>query len=77
MRITLNIDDDVADSLREQARLLDEPFEQVVNDVLRRGVPPVANMVPTERYRIVPNRSGLAPGVDPLRLNHLNDELLT
>ena len=27
------------------------------------------------RFRVVPNRSGLVSGVDPLRLNQLNDQL--
>ena len=29
----------------------------------------------SSRSRIVPNRSGLAPGVDPMKLNQLNDQL--
>ena len=74
MRITLTLDDDIADYLREQARLLDKPFKQVVNDTLRRGMSPV--VVATAReFRLIPNRSGLAPGIDPLRLNQLNDQL--
>ena len=75
MRVSLNIDDDLADSFEEQARLLGKPFEQVVNDALRRGVSFVA-VEPTEpRYRVVPNQSGLAADVDPMRLNQLNDQL--
>ena len=74
MRTTLTLDDDIADSLREQARLLDRPFKQVVNDALRRGMSPA---VREERapYRVVPIHGGFAPGVDPLRLNQLNDEI--
>ena len=74
MRTTLTLDDDIADSLREQARLLDMPFKQVVNETLRRGLSPG---VREERapYRVVPIHSGFAPGVDPLKLNQLNDEL--
>ena len=74
MRTTLTLDDDIADYLREQARLLDKPFKQVVNDTLRRGMSPV--VVATAReFRLIPNRSGLAPGIDPLKLNQLNDQL--
>ena len=76
MRTTLTLDDDIADSLREQARLLDKPFKQVVNDTLRRGMSP-AVMETSTPYRVVPNHSGFAPGVDPLKLNQLNDELET
>ena len=74
MRTTLTLDDDIAASLKEQARLLDKPFRQVVNDALRRGMSPT----PREdrpRFRVKPHHSGFAPGVDPLRLNQLYDQL--
>ena len=76
MRTTLTLDDDIAASLKEQARLLDKPFRQVVNDTLRRGMSPT----PREdrpRYRIKPFHGAFAPGIDLLRLNQLNDELET
>ena len=76
MRTTLTLDDDIAGFLREQARLQDRPFKQVVNDTLRRGMSPAAG---EERpvYRVNPQRGGFRPGVDPLKLNQLNDELET
>ena len=74
MRTTLTLDDDVADALRERARHLDQSFKQVVNDVLRCGLRP--EVAPRRKpYRVRPHSSGLAPGVDPMRLNQLNDEL--
>ena len=75
MRTTLTLDDDIADSLKERARLLDISFKQVVNDTLRRGLSPSADQATPPRYRVVPNRSALVPGVDPLRLNQLNDQI--
>ena len=75
MRTTLTLEHDIADRLREQTRLLGRPFKQVVNDALRRGLSPAAREAPAPRYRVVPNRSALAPGIDPLRLNQLSDEL--
>ena len=74
MRTTLTLDDDIVDSLKEQARLLDRPFKQVVNDVLRRGLSPTAR---EDRpvFRVQPFPGGLQPGIDPLKLNQLNDEL--
>lgn len=75
MRTALTIDDDIADALRERARLLDLPFKQVVNDTLRRGMTPEVNDAPRPEYRVVPNRSGFSPGVDPLKLNPINDQL--
>lgn len=77
MKTTLTLDDDVADFLRERSRLQDKPFERVVNETLRRGMeiptPPesaVGDEAGTKLppFKVVPNHSGFAPGVDPLRL---------
>ena len=75
MRTTLTLDDDIADSLKEHARLLGVPFKQAVNDTLRRGLSPGESKVKKAKFRVLPNHSGLVPGVDPLRLNQLNDQL--
>ena len=74
MRTTLTLDQDIADSLKEQARLLGKPFKQVVNDALRRGMSPSVRETPAP-YTVDPIHSGFAPGVDPLKLNQLNDQL--
>ncbi len=74
MRTTLTLDEDIAASLKEQARLLGRSFKHVVNDTLRRGMSPSVREDPAP-YRVVPNRSALIPGVDPLRLNQLSDQL--
>ncbi len=75
MRITLTLDDDLADSLRERARLLNKSVKQVVNDALRRGMSSDPPETPPPEYRVVPNHSALAPGIDPLKLNQINDQL--
>ena len=75
MRTTLTLDDDVAEKLREQVRLQDRSFKQVVNDVLRRGLSSDARETPTAVYRIVPNHSALAPGIDPMKLSQISDKL--
>lgn len=76
MRTTLTLDDDVADSLKEQARLLNMPFKRIVNDALRRGMSPgVQEDRPV--FRVTPLSGGFRPGVDLLKLNQLNDELET
>ena len=75
MRTTLTLDDDVADFLKAQSRLQSRPFKQVVNEVLRRGMAPGPQGPEPPTFRVEPNRSGLVPGVDPLRLNQLNDQL--
>ena len=74
MRTTLTLDDDLAAALKEQARRADQPFKQVVNDTLRRGLSPVLTEV-EPGYVVRPHHSGFRPGVDPLRLNQLNDSL--
>lgn len=75
MRTTLTLDDDIADTLREQARLQDMTFKRVVNDALRRGMSPDKRETPAQKYRVVPNRSALVSGIDPMKLNQINDEL--
>ena len=74
MRTTLTLDNDLAEALKERARLLDIPFKQVVNDVLRRGLSPAVREEKTV-YRVKPLSGEFRPGVDLLKLNQLNDEL--
>lgn len=74
MQTTLTLDDDLAEALKERARRADQSFNQVVNDTLRRGLSPaLAEAEPG--YVVRPHRSGFKPGVDPLRLNQINDSL--
>lgn len=75
MRTTLTLDDDIADALRQRARLLNVPFKHVVNEAIRRGMSPDTGEAPPPPYRVVPIRSAFVRGIDPLRLNQLNDEL--
>ena len=75
MRTTLTLDDDVADFLKTQCRLHEKPFKQVVNETLRRGMVPGDGGSAPPRFRVEPIRSGFRSGVDPLRLNQLNDQL--
>ena len=75
MRTTLTIDNEIYDYLREQSRLHEKPFKQVVNETLRRGMSPVANAEPRKPFKVRAFKGGFAPGIDPVRLNQLNDEL--
>ncbi|MDA1275834.1 MAG: antitoxin [Verrucomicrobia bacterium] len=74
MRTTLTLDEDVAEFLKEQSRLQERPFKQIVNEMIRRGMQPALQ---NERaaFKVSPNRSGVQSGIDPKRLNQLNDEL--
>jgi hypothetical protein len=76
MRTTLTLDDDVAAKLRELAHRRKLTFREVVNGVLRRGLAAQEPRVQSPRpFRVQAFRSSFRPGVDPLRLNQLNDEL--
>ena len=75
MRTTLTLDDDVAEAFRARSRLLDIPFKRVVNDALRRGLSPDAGDDGSPEYRVAPNHSGFVPGIDPMKLNQVNDQL--
>ena len=77
MRTTLTIEDDLAHALRERARLHNLPFKRVVNDALRRGISPAASHEPAPRFKVNPIHSGFVTGVDPLKLNQLNEQLET
>ncbi|MFZ5481859.1 MAG: antitoxin [Myxococcota bacterium] len=73
MRTTLTLDADVHARLEEYARATRTSFKEAVNRVLRRGL--VAEDAPSERFVVRTYPGGLAPGVDPARLNQLLDEM--
>ncbi|MXY46090.1 MAG: hypothetical protein F4Y44_03710 [Chloroflexi bacterium] len=77
MKTTLKLDDDIADFLQEQSHIQDKPLEQVVNETLRLGITRIPKRVDAAKppFRVKPNKSGLAEGVDPLHLNRLIDDL--
>ncbi len=75
MRTTLTLDDDIAAKLKQVAHRQNVPFKQVVNSVLRRGLGAQELPRRSRRFRVATFRSPFRPGVDPLRLNQLVDEL--
>lgn len=76
MRTTLTIDDDVAEKLRELAHRRRLPFKEIVNSVLRRGLTAQDRRAASGgAFRVEVFRSAFRPGVDPLKLNQLSDEL--
>ena len=79
--MTLTLDRDLAETLRERARRQNKPITKVANDALRRGLSTeTAEEVEVVRetrpvFRVKPFRSGYAPGFDPTKLKQfLNDE---
>lgn len=78
MRTTLTIDDDLAGLLKRRARELDQPFKQVVNSALRRGLTEVPSGIAPQKITVRPHDFGATrPGIDTDRLNQLVDELET
>jgi hypothetical protein len=76
VRTTLTLDDDVADKLRELAHRRRMSFKEVVNSVLRRGLAAQESRTESGRpFKVDVFRSPFRPGVDPLKLNQLGDDL--
>ena len=76
MRTILKIDDDIAAALESLARNSDESLETVVNDVLRSGLTTCEKPVGDPRpFQVDSARRGFLPGIDPLKLNELVEEL--
>ena len=76
MRTTLTIDDDIATALKALARNSGKTFKAVVNEVIRQGLMTGDKPVPErEPFRVASARRGFLPGIDPLKLNQLVDEL--
>ena len=76
MRVTLTIDDDLAVALKAAAQRNGEPFDVAVNRAIRLGLS-VAEVSPGRRvpFQVRPVAGGFAPGVDPMKLNQLADQL--
>ncbi|MFN8185447.1 MAG: ribbon-helix-helix protein, CopG family [Gaiellales bacterium] len=73
MRTTVTLDPDIAARLRSIARERGLPFEEVLNDALRRGLG--AAGVGSRPYRVPTARLGLRPGIDLDRALRLAREL--
>lgn len=76
MRTTVAIDDDLFDKLRDAAAKRRLPFTRIVNETLRRGLSGQRPRQPRRTpFRVEPFDSAFRPGVDPLRLNQMVDDL--
>jgi uncharacterized protein (DUF4415 family) len=61
VRTTLTLDPDVAELVRETVEHEQLPFQDVINDALRRGLKPSESRA---AFRVVPHASALQPGID-------------
>jgi len=76
MRTTLTLDDDVARALKSLAHQRGSSFKTVVNETLRKGLSTGDKPgAPREPFRVHAAARGFRPGIDPLKLNQLADEL--
>jgi len=65
MRITLTLDDDIAATLRAEARRSGRPFREIVNDVIRAGLMSRRQKQPARPFNIVARDLGqLRPGLE-------------
>ncbi len=76
MRTTMTLEDDLAKRLKDLAHRRGVSLCRLVNTILRQGISaPARGRGRVPRFRVVTFRSGFRPGVDPLRLNQLVDDL--
>jgi hypothetical protein len=76
MRTTLTVDDDIAAELQRIAATTRRGFKNVVNELLRRGLAAGSRPMGSSTPFVVRAKScGFLPGIDPLKLNQLTDEL--
>ena len=76
MRTTLTLDDDLAARLKEFAHRKGISFKEALNSALRRGLTaPEGSGRRPRPFRVRTFRSPFQPGVDPMKLNQLSDEV--
>jgi hypothetical protein len=76
MRTTLTLDPDVVQALHDQVHRRRRSFKEVVNDAIRRGLATAGGGAARGRpYRVRSHRSELRPGIDPVSLGRLADEM--
>lgn len=75
MRTTINLDEDLADTLKETAHRDGRAFTAVVNDALRSGLAARGLQPRPRRYRIESSDLGVAEGVNLDRALGLGDTL--
>lgn len=74
MRTTLTLEPDVAELLRRETQDGRLSLKKVVNERLRIGFG--RNTKSGQKpFKVHPHPSGIAPGMDPQRLNQMVDEL--
>lgn len=74
MRTTVTIDPDVQQLIQDAMQRSRRSFKETLNQALRRGLTDMAPPVDEPPFRVDARPLGLRAGIDPARLNQLNDE---
>ena len=75
MRTTLDLDEDISEALKGLGQTRRVSFRQMANETLRLGLTAQQTTIAPKPFRVVTFKSAFRPGVDPLRLNQLPDDL--
>lgn len=75
-RITVAIEDEILQWIKQEALATQRPIEEVLNDRLRRSYTAKGGASKPKRFIVRPlNTGGFVPGVDENKLNQLFDTL--
>lgn len=75
MRTTVTIDPDVQQLIQDAMQRSRQSFKEILNQALRRGLADMAPSVDEPPFQVDARPLGLRAGIDPARLNQLNDAL--
>lgn len=75
MRTTVTLEQDVEQLLRDAMQRTRKSFKATLNQAVRRGLGGDAAAVDEEPFSVDARPMGLRAGVEPTRLNQLNDDL--
>ena len=75
MRTTVTIDPDVHQLIQDAMQRSRRSFKETLNQALRRGLADMASPADEAPFRVNARPLGLRAGIDPARLNQVNDDL--
>ena len=75
MRTTVTIDPDVQQLIQDAMQRSRQSFKATLNQAIRRGLVGMISPVDEPPFQVHARALGLRAGIDPARLNQLNDEL--
>ena len=75
MRTTVTLDPDVEQLIRDAMQRTRQSFKKTLNQAIRQGLAESAPLRDEPPFEVHARPLGLRAGIDPARLNQLNDEL--